>query len=104
LSPGTGKVTPLAENRWAKAGIIPKSQIGSILRVEGRSPTGLTQFWTVVGELLNYNVQGHTLSSALASIEHEHFLANLNEVTSPESTSRKVGKILSDKKIELSSG
>lgn len=94
----TGLKSQKTLTRWVNSGIIPKPLIGT--HPSGR---GKIAYWPDAvldrcKRIVELQRQGHTLGSALATIEHERMLRLIERTeTAPD-----VSKVLSEKKVKLS--
>jgi hypothetical protein len=96
----TGLKSQKTLTRWAHAGIIPEPLIGT--HPAGRGKIAYWPDWVLerCKQIVELQRQGHTLSSALATLEHERMLRNIEKVkTAPD-----VGKVLAEKKVALAGG
>jgi hypothetical protein len=86
--------------RWANRGLIPKPQIGT--HPKGKGKIAYWPDWVLekCRHIVKLQKQGHTLSSAVSTIEHERLLGIFQKVEEAPSLST----VLSEKKIALAQG
>jgi hypothetical protein len=96
----TGLKNAKTLTRWAKAGFIPKPQIGT--HPKGRGKIAFWPDWVLerCQRIVKLQKQGHSLVSAISAIEHERMLGIFEQVK----TSPSLDTILSEKKIRLAQG
>jgi hypothetical protein len=92
--------SPKTLTRWANAGIIPRPRIGT--HPKGRGKIAYWPDWVLerCQQIVKLQRQGHSLGSAVTTIEHDRMLGIIERVKgSPD-----IGTIFSEKKIKLAQG
>ena len=93
----TSLKNPKTLTRWANAGIIPKPHIGTHPKGRGKIAYWPDSVLERCQQIVKLRRQGHSLSSAVTTIENDRMLRIMERVES----SPDLGAMLSEKKIKL---
>jgi hypothetical protein len=102
----TGLKSAKTLNRWANAGIIPKAHIGTHPNGRGKIAYWPDSVLARCRRIVQLQKSGHTLSSALVTIEHERLVSDIAQVSSSKTEevfSNQTVKLSDDRQISLAS-